>query len=299
MATTQEALKLDVMIGDYPNTVALKQGKVKSDRLKLQFAEAEVPHDHFKQVVAGNFDVAELAIMTYLQALSWGKPLVALPVALHGRFQHAQIAYNADRGTLTPADLAGKRIGLRTYPQTTPTWVRGILQNDFNVDLERVEFVTFTDGHVPEYKDPPNARRAPAGKKLLQMLLDGEIDAAVLSGDDLKHPKIKSLLPDPAAAARDWHAKYGALMVNHIVVVKSELSKSDPDAVREFYRMLKESYKASSEPAPKDGIDKRPIGYFANKRNFEVAAEYAWKQRIIARPLKLEEMFDTTTRSLD
>jgi 4,5-dihydroxyphthalate decarboxylase len=88
-------------------------------------------------------------------------------------------------------------------------------------------------------------------------------------------------------------------MVNHIVVVKSELSKSDPDAVREFYRMLKDSYKASNEPAPKDGIDKRPIGYSANKRNFEVAAEYAWKQRIIARPLKLEEMFDATTRALD
>ena len=138
-----------------------------------------MPHDHFKRVVAGDFDVAELAIMTYLQAKSWGKPLVALPVVLHGRFQHAQIAYNADRGTLTPADLHGKRVGLRTYPQTTPTWVRGILQNDYGVDLERVQFVTFTDGHVPDYKDPPNATRAPAGKKLLQMLLDGDIDAAV------------------------------------------------------------------------------------------------------------------------
>ncbi len=299
MSTTQEALKLDIMIGDYPNTVALKQGKIKSERLKLEFAEAEVPHDHFKRVVAGEFDVAELAIMTYLQAISWGKPLVALPVVLHGRFQHAQIAYNADRGTLTPADLAGKRIGLRTYPQTTPTWVRGILQNDFGVELERVQFVTFTDGHVPDYKDPPNARRAPAGKKLQQMLLDGEIDAAVLSGDDLKHPKLKSLIPDPAAAGRGWHAKYGALMVNHIVVVKSELSKSNPEAVREVYRMLKESRQASTEAAPADGIDKRPIGYSANKRNFEVAADYAWKQRIIARPLTLEEMFDATTRTLD
>jgi 4,5-dihydroxyphthalate decarboxylase len=287
------------MIGDYPNTVALKQGKVKSERLKLDFAEAEVPHDHFKRVVAGEFDVAELAIMTYLQAISWGRPLVALPVVLHGRFQHAQIAYNTDRGTLTPADLHGKRVGLRTYPQTTPTWVRGILQNDFGVELERVQFVTFTDGHVPDYKDPPNATRAPAGKKLLQMLLDGEIDAAVLSGDDLKHPKLKSLIPDPAGAGKSWHAKYGALMVNHIVVVKSELSKNDPAAVREVYRLLKESRQASSEAAPVDGIDKRPIGYSANKRNFEVAADYAWKQRIISRPLKLEEMFDATTRTLD
>jgi 4,5-dihydroxyphthalate decarboxylase len=299
MTTTQEALKLDIMVGDYPNTVALKQGKVRSDRIQFNFAEARVPHDHFKRVVRGEFDVAELAIMTYLQAISWGQPLVALPVVLHGRFQHGQIAYNAERGTLTPADLPGKRIGMRTYSQTTPTWVRGILQNDYGVDLAKVNFVTFTDGHVPEYRDPPNATRAPAGKKLLQMLLDGEVDAAVLSGEDLKHPKVKQLIADPAAAGKAWHAKYGALMVNHIMVVKSALSKSDPDTVREVYRLLKESRKAANEPAPRDGIDIRPIGYSANKRNFEVAAEYAWQQRTIAKQLKVEDLFDATTRALE
>jgi 4,5-dihydroxyphthalate decarboxylase len=299
MSTTQEALKLNVMVGDYPNTVALTRGKIVSDRLQLNFAEAKVPHDNFKRVVKGEFDVAELAIMTYLQAVSWGRPLVALPVALHGRFQHGQLAYNADRGVLAPKDLHGKRIGMRTYSQTTPTWVRGILQNDFGVDLSKVNFVTFDDGHVPEYRDPPNATRAPAGKKLLQMLLDGEIDAAVLSRADLKHPEVKQVVPDPAAAGRAWHARTGALMVNHIVVVKSSLSKSEPDAVREIYRLLKESYKASAEPAPKDGIDLHPIGYSANKRNFEVAAEYAWQQRTVARQLEVEDLFDATTRTLD
>jgi len=299
MSTTQEALKLNVMLGDYPNTVALKQGKIRSDRVQLNFAEAKVPHDHFKRVVKGDFDVAELAIMTYLQAVGYGRPLVALPVVVHGRFQHAQIAYNADRGTLAPADLPGKRVGVRTYPQTTPTWVRGILQNDYGVDLSKIHFVTFDDGHVPEYRDPPNCQRSTSGKKLLQMLLDGDVDAAVLSGEDLKHPKVKGLIPDPAAAGKAWHAKYGALMVNHVMVVKSSLSKSDPDAVREIYRLMKESRQASTEPAPKDGIDKRPIGYSTNRRNFEVAAQYAWQQRIIPKPLRLEDMFDEVTRTLD
>jgi len=177
--------------------------------------------------------------------------------------------------------------------------VRGILQNDYGVDLSKIHFITFGDGHVPEYRDPPNCERSSGGKKLLQMLLDGDVDAAVLSGDDLKHPKVKGLIPDPVAAGKAWHAKYGALMVNHIVVVKSSLSKSDPDAVREVYRLLKESRKASTEPAPKDGIDKRPIGYSANKRNFEVAADYAWKQRITAKELKVDDLFDATTRALD
>src|SRR5258706_3972777 len=146
MSPTKEAVKLNVMIGDDPHPVALTQGKIRSGRLLLNFAEAKVPHDSFKRVVKSESDVAELAIVTYLQAIGFGRPLVALPVVLHGRFQHAQIAYNADRGTLAPADLHGKRVGVRTYPQTTPTWVRGILQNDYGVDLSENHFLTSCDG---------------------------------------------------------------------------------------------------------------------------------------------------------
>ena len=123
------------MLGDYPHTVPIKTGKVTSDIVELDFTEAEVPHDHFKEVVRGEFDVAELAIMTYLQAKGYGRPLVALPVAMNGRIQHGQICYNSKRGTLAPKDIEGRKVGVRTYSQTTPTWVRGILQNDYGVDL--------------------------------------------------------------------------------------------------------------------------------------------------------------------
>jgi len=178
--------------------------------------------------------------------------------------------------------------------------VRGILQNDYGLDLGRVNWVTFDDGHVPEFRDPPNATRAPAGKKLLPMLLAGELDAGMVTAADLKsNPQLKQLIPDPAAAGRAWHARYGALMVNHIVVVKSSLAKSEPWAVREIYRLLKESKQAAAEPLPKDGIDIRPIGYSNNRRNFEVAAEYAWQQRTIPKPLRMEDMFDEVARKLD
>ena len=98
-------LKLRAMLGDYPNTMALKRGEVKSDLVSLEFVKADVPHDQFKQVIAGEFDVAELAIMTYLQARGWGKPIAALPVGIGGRFQHAQLAYNTDFGTVTTKNL--------------------------------------------------------------------------------------------------------------------------------------------------------------------------------------------------
>ena len=295
-----QPLKLKALLGDYPNTEALKQGKIKSELVQTDlqpFKEGEVPHDFFKPMVAGEYDWGELALMTVVQAISYGYPIVALPVALHGRFQHAQIAYNAERGALKPGDLHGKTIGERTHSQTTPTWVRGILQNDFGIDLSKVNFVAQIPGHVPEYREPANVRRADKGKKLLQMVLDGEVDAIVGSADQDK--RLKTLIPDPAEAGLAWHRKTGALMVNHVVVVKASLVKEHPEAVREIYRMLKESKAAANEPLPKDGIDKRPIGYSANKRNFDIAAEYAWQQGILARQLTADSLFDATTRALD
>ena len=292
-------LKLRTMLGDYPNTMALKNGSVKSDVVELDFVKADVPHDQFKRVIAGEFDVAELAIITYLQARGWNKPIAALPVAVGGRFQHAQLAYNTDFGTITTKNLEGKRVGVRTYSQTTPTWVRGILQNDYGVDLSKIHWVTFEDGHVPEYKEPADTERAPHGETFMKMLLAGKIDAAVVMVPDLKLPNIKSVITDPSREIAAWYKSYNAIQLNHVIVVKESLLKSSPEAVREIFRMMKESKKAANEPLGADGIDYRPIGYSNNKRNFEVAALYASQQKLVPRDLKIDDLFNDLTRSLE
>jgi 4,5-dihydroxyphthalate decarboxylase len=299
-SNNNEVLKLRTLLGDYPTTLALKRGEIASPRLVLDFADVKVPSTAFKQVIKGDFDAAELAIMTYLQAKGWGVPLVALPVVVHGRFQHGQLAYNADRGHLGPEDLPGRRIGVRTYPQTTPTWIRGILQNQFMVDPNRINWVTFEDGHVPEYQDPENTQRAPKGKNILTMLLEGELDAAILTEDQFKsNPGLKPLIPNPKEAAADWYRQNGAVQVNHIFTVKESLAKADPQAVKEIFRLFVASKKAAGEKHGVDGIDAVPVGYTANRRNFEVAAEYAWQQRLITRRLDLSELFDETTCALE
>ena len=292
-------LKLLTMLGDYPNTLALKNGSVTSDLVQLEFTEAAVPHDHFKKVIAGEFDVAELAIMTYLQARGWNKPVVALPVAISGRFQHAQLAYNTDFGTVTTSNIEGKRVGVRTYSQTTPAWVRGILQNDYGVDLSKIHWVTFQDGHVPEYRDPPGSERAPQGQTFMKMLLAGQIDAAVVMAPDLKLPNIKSVIPDASKEIAAWYQAHQAIQLNHVLVVRESLLQQHPDAVREVYRMMKESKRLSTEVLGADGIDYRPVGFTNNRRNFEMAAQYAWQQKLIPHALEIEQLFDALTRSLE
>lgn len=203
MATATK-LKLHTMLGNYPNTQPLKSGAVKSDLVDFDFAEVKVANTLFKKVVRdASYDVAELAIVTYLQAKSFNKPYVLIPAVVVSRGQHHTIAYNPERGTLKPTELNGKRVGVRAYTVTTGTWLRGVLASDYGIDIDSIEWITFEDPHVAEYHDPAIVKRAPQGKDMVQMLLDGEIDAAIV-GDKLPDPRLKHLIADHEAAAKRW-----------------------------------------------------------------------------------------------
>ncbi len=298
MSAAREPLRLKTLLGEYPVTAALKRGDVVSPSVVLEFADVKPVSSAFKRVVREmEFDVAELAIVTYLMAKAQGVPLVLMPAVMMGRFQHPLIVYNGERGALAPADLAGRRVGVRSYSVTTGMWIRGILADDYGVDLSRVQWVTFEEAHVSGFRDPPNVERAASGKELVAMLLAGEIDAAIVGDRKPADPRIRPLIPDPDAAAAAWHAKHGAIQVNHLVTVRASLAQSDPQAVRAIYRMLAESKRAAGLPAP-GALDTNPFGLEANRRNLEVAIEQVHRQGLIPRRYAVEELFDETTRSL-
>jgi 4,5-dihydroxyphthalate decarboxylase len=140
--------------------------------------------------------------------------------------------------------------------------------------------------------------RAPAGRDMLAMLLDGELDAMVLGDKTLTDPRLKRLIPDPDRAAKDWHARHRAIQINHMVVVRDSVSKSNPDAVREVYRLLREGKRRAPAPAPGE-LDMTPIGLEANRRNLEVAIDYVHQQCLIPRRYAVDELFDDVTRNLD
>jgi 4,5-dihydroxyphthalate decarboxylase len=289
---------LNVAFDDYPQTRALKRGEVTSDRVALNFSDIKPANRFFKPMVRElKFDISEMAIATYLQAKAYGKPLVLLPATIMGRFQHNTIVYSAARGTLTPADLPGKRVGVRSYSQTTITWVRGILANDYDIDTDRIHWVSQEDGHVAEYKEPPGVERAAPQKDLLQMLRDGEVDAAIYGANLPNDPNLKSVIPDPEAAAAKWYAQYKAVPINHMVVATESLARSDPQAVREVFRLLVESKRAAGLPKP-GGIDFLPFGFEACRPALEIMIKFTVQQKLVPRALDVEELFDATTRAL-
>ena len=297
MSNSSEVLTLRTLLGDYANTVALKKGEVRSPHLVFDFADVKVPNTAFKDVVRQQkYDVAELAIVTFLQAKAHGKPLVLLPAVVVGAFPHPFLVYNAERGQLTPSALKGRRVGIRAYSVTTAAWIRGILQNDHGVDLDSIRWVTFEDPHVAEYHDPVTAERAPAGKELVKMLLDGEIDAGVVGGLDLKDSRLRPVIPNPTEAAEAWCQRHGALPINHMVVVKESLAKSRSSAVREIYRLLLESKQAALPSG--NTLDTLQFGVENNRRSLELIIEYSRRQGLIPRRFEVNELFDDATRGL-
>jgi 4,5-dihydroxyphthalate decarboxylase len=278
-------MRLRTLLGDHPCTAALKDGSVKSASVAFDFADYSLTNKGFKPMVREQaFDVAEMAIVTYLMAKSFGKPMVLLPNVVLARFQHAYALYNTKQGELKPLDLNGKRIGIRSFTTTTGAWLRGILANDYGVDLDSIDWVTFEDAHVAEFRD--TTKRAPAGKQIIRMLIDGELDAVL--GEKAEHPDLKPLFSDAAAEERSWFARHHVLPINHMVVVSQTLSHDHPEAVREVHRMLSEAANGLPPDFSRDEMN----------RSLEMISRYAAQQGLIPRAFAADELFDDLTRTL-
>lgn len=268
---------LRAALSTYDHTRSLKAGEIASDILRLEFADISPIHRAFAPMVREDrFDVCEMAIATFLQAKAYGKPLVLLPVVMAARFQEAALLCRADSELREPADLVGCRVGVRAYSQTTGMWLRGVLAEDHGVRPEQVRWVTFEDAHVAEYRDPPWAERAASGNDMLAMLRLGELDAMIVGSDVPNDPGLRTVFPDPKAAADRFQRKHGFVPVNHMVVVSRRVAETRPDLIPELIRMFGEAHaeRATLEPAIK------------------LALRFATEQGLLARRLTIQEVWE-------
>ncbi|MEZ0221914.1 MAG: ABC transporter substrate-binding protein [Tardiphaga sp.] len=281
-------MRLRILLGDHPHTAALKSGAIISDLVELDFADYKPTNKGFKPMVRdGAFDVAEMAIVTYLMARSYDKPMVLLPDVMMARHQFGFAVTSPGAGVAGPKDLEGKRVGIRSFTTTTGAWLRGMLANDYGVNLDAIEWITFEDPHVAEYVD--STTKAPAGKAIMQMLFDGELDAVL--GEKSDDPRVAQLFPDVAAAEKAWLARHGVAPINHMVVVSKQLSDTRPDVVREVHRMLEASRAAAAGKSLSFDAD-------AMNRSLALITDYSAQQGLIPRRFSVDELFDDVTRAL-
>ena len=283
-------LTLPTNLAEYPSTSALRAGKVVSPVVELEICGPKSASSGFKDMIRRDQYLAgELAIVTFLQAKCFDKPYVMLPFPVSGRTQHHCIAYNGELSHLNPKDIEGRKVGVRTYAQTTGLWVRGILQHEYGVDLERVEWLTIGEGHLSEYVDPANCTRLPTGSNLAEMMFDGEIAAALMGNEMPKDRRATTLIPDAMEEGARWSQREGFVPINHMFVVHKDVAAANPDAVRETYRMLVESRAAAPEAVT---AKLPPVGIEPNRKGIQAAIELAFEQKIIPRRLSVDELFE-------
>lgn len=285
------------LLGSYPNTAEFLAGRLKSPAFDVEFADIRPVHSGFKGLIRDRrFDFGELAIVSYLQAREAGAPYVLLPITIYARSQHANLVRMA-ANPFAPQELTGRRVGVRSYAQTSGVWTRGILDEEYGVAADRVRWITFEESHVADVTDPPWCERAPEGADMRAMLETGEIDAAIFGGDRPNDPAFTSVILDPEAAGRHFAAAHGFVPINHMVVVSEAMCTTAPDLVGDLFHILATGNRnVTAEPA----IDLMPIpiGIEANRHALEMAIALAHEQAVIARPVAVDELFNDVTRML-
>ena len=256
-----KSIQLTLACGSYDINQGLIDGSVKPQGIDLTVLTYPSPQRHWRMLVHQEFDICELSMASYLLVHSRGShPFIAIPAFPHRRFRHSYIFINSESGIRTAKDLEGRKVGLRTWQTTAGLWMRGILQDEYGVDLKKVQWFTQDQEDIP-FTPPPgiSIQLVPEGKTVTGMLETGELDAliypelpeAIKRGD----PRVKRLFDDYKQEEIRYFKKTGFFPIMHTVVIKNSVLEKYPWAA---VNML-EAFRKSKDLAFKKMEDPRKI----------------------------------------
>jgi 4,5-dihydroxyphthalate decarboxylase len=282
--------RASIVIGKHPHFTPLRAGEVAPEKLELEFADVDPVNRAFADMLRhGRYDVSEIAITVFFQAVEAGKPVWLLPVVAMGGLHHGSIYGNPTAGLPAPGDLAGGRVAVRAYSQTTGLWVRGLLAEEYDVAADSVTWVTTEGSHVAEYDDPPNVARAEPGASLTELLRDGRVDAAILGPGRGSTPWCAPLIPDAEQADQRWLERHGLMPINHMICVGPAIA-DEPDLTADLLATLQRAYEVAvdsgSEPGPAVTFDRDRI-----EATLSYALHLARQQGLVAADLDVPAMF--------
>lgn len=235
-------LKLTMACGNYDRTRALIDGTVPVEGVDLNYLPMVPGETFWRMLNNAEFDVAEMSLSSYTILRSRGdERFIALPVFTSRIFRHSAIYINADAGIRVPGDLKGKRIGVGDYQMTAAVWVRGLLQDDYQVRPEDLSWTVGTA--VQQIEFPKNVSISSAGQDAPETLLErGELDAliSVMLPRTLNQPDshIRRLFPDYRQVEMDYYRRSRIFPIMHTVVLRTDLYQAYPWLAISLYKAL-------------------------------------------------------------
>jgi 4,5-dihydroxyphthalate decarboxylase len=313
-------IHLTLACGTYDINRALIDGEVRPQGVDLTVLTYPSPQRHWRMGRHAEFDVCEFSMSTFLMLQGRGdNPFIAIPAFPHRRFRHSFIFVNANAGIRSPKDLEGRRVALRSWQTTAGLWARGILSDEYGVDLRKISWLCQDEEDVPF--TPPvgySIERVPEGKTVTGMLEEGEVDcliypempASVMRGD----PRVTRLFPDYKAEEMAHFKKTGFFPIMHTVIVRRDVLAENPWVafnVLEAFRQSKAlAFKRMEDPRSvslgwfRDALEEqqRVLGpdpwnytFEGNRSALEAMIRWSCEQGMIDHIFPAEEMFVPST----
>lgn len=309
----------------WDRTLPIEQGTVTVPGLDLEFEVVERPGDLFRrQAQDAEFAASEMSLSTYLMVRARGDDrLLGVPIFPSRNFRHRDVYLRPGLEIDDPRSLRGMRLGVPEYQMTAALWIRGLLEDEYDL---RPDDVTWCVGGLRDASyeprlthDPPRGvriDRIPRGRWLEEMLASGDIDALVTvtppptlgSTVDAVH----RLFPDYVSQERAFHGRTGIFPIMHLVVCRSAEVAREPQLPRLLYDLFDRSRQVALErlrylsclavglpwlpdhladiEATFDG-DPFASGIAANATSIGAAMDYAVRQGLVDRTLRLDEIF--------
>ena len=310
-------LSLTFACGDYEIVRPLIDGKVEVDGVDLTIlTDMDSATRHWRFLRNGEFDVAEVSSSSYLAARDNDWPFRAIPVFLHRRFRHGFMFINTTKGISKPSDLIGRRVGVKTLMTSAVLWMRGILQHEYGVPLNSIEWVAEIEDDV-NVTLPPDIKYSclPNDKSVETMLAEGELDA-VFHSDFVKpflahDPRVARLFPDSKAEEMAYYQRTGIFPIMHVVGIRQSLAEQHPWLAINLFRAFNEAkaiamermrnprivplawYRAAWEEQEKIlGPDPWEYGLTdKNRKILETLVSYSHEQGLIRTRPTIEQLF--------
>lgn len=302
--------------GPYDRSQALIDGSVRPRGIELEITVEADDVSRQSRAVVGAFDVAEFFIGAYIADLPYRHlGLTAIPIFVKRMFRHSYVYVNRRAGIRKPTDLAGKRVGIQNWLTTAALWTRGILSEEYGVDLASIRWVALRPVTAEEWRAPHwlDLEVLPQGADQLQLLASGDLDAAITTEVWAPgvHPEVDFLFPNYAEEERKFYSRTRCFPIMHTLVIKTALLESEPWIARSIFDAWQESKRACyerlewqrihmtsmwfralwEEERALAGPDIYPWGFKSTRHEVDRLLQYAHHQGFTPRRFAAEEMF--------
>lgn len=320
--STDQPLEIEFPVMRYDITLPLLEGRVAVDGVKLKpVKSSSMINKPEPKLQAGDFGLMDLNIGYFLPAIEAGWEIIGLPVFSKRKPVYQLIFCHTDAAIRAPQDLAGKRIGSRTYRTALTVWARGLLRERYGVDFSSVRWVLQAKEVFPVHDAKLNIDYVDDSKNMSQRLIAGELDAIITDISDTAmfenleaNPRVTRLFPDYIEEDRKLYRDTGIFTPVHMIVMSRRLDRERPDLAGKFYAAFEKAKAIAYDDTLSDrgGFsvvylrermkeqmkswgDPWKYGVQANRSAIDTFIRYNLEQGMIRRALPYTDIFAAST----